>query len=537
MPVQKPEATTDWIGGAWLASTYGLELVMPLRVISRVGGRRSTTGADGITTETFVAAMRPAPTWRGHLTFHLKHEVPHLELLARLFEQLDGNGVADWVTAEPTGQYARRAGFLYEFLTGRHLDISVALGGAYVDAIDSRQVVAASTGREVPDRRWRVRNNLPGTHAYCPLVRKTPEVLRAMALDVPALLHGLAVEFGEETLLRSAVWMTLRESKSSFTLEGEGDQADRIQRFADVLARRAGQGDWPLNGAALASLQAEILGQRTSLASFGIRQSPVFVGEVVRFHPVVHYVAPPADELAAMLEGLRTFLERTKGQSPIIRGAVAAFGFVYLHPLADGNGRLHRFLINDLLRRDGAIPEPMVLPVSATISRNSAQRRAYDAILDDISRPIMHALAGRYEFTAQPTCYPDGISSNFVCQGAEAVLPAWRLPDLSRHVIYLAQLLQLTIREDMREESRYLRNHDRARRAIKEIIEMPDHQIDRVIRSAQVNHGQLSRVLTEEIPALVTPGIWELIRKAIQEAYQEAFQEDWISHDCNHGHP
>jgi hypothetical protein len=55
--------------------------------------------------------------------------------------------------------------------------------------------------------------------------------------------------------------MTVRESKSSFTLEGEGDQADRIQRFADVLAHRAGQGDWPLDAAALAGLQAEILGQ------------------------------------------------------------------------------------------------------------------------------------------------------------------------------------------------------------------------------------------------------------------------------------
>lgn len=27
-----------------------------------------------------------------------------------------------WVAAEPTGQYARRAGFLYEYLTGRMLD-------------------------------------------------------------------------------------------------------------------------------------------------------------------------------------------------------------------------------------------------------------------------------------------------------------------------------------------------------------------------------------------------------------------------------
>lgn len=32
--------------------------------------------------------------------------------------------------------------------------------------------------------------------------------------------------------------------------------------------------------------------------------------------------------------------------------AVASFGFVYIHPLADGNGRVHRFLINDVLRRD-----------------------------------------------------------------------------------------------------------------------------------------------------------------------------------------
>ncbi len=521
MPVQQPDVTNEWIGGAWLASTYGLELVMPLKVVSRMGGRRSTTVAEGITTETFVAAMRPPPTWRGHLTFHLKHELPHLELLSRLFERLDDGAVAEWVTAEPTGQYARRAGFLYEFLTGRQLDLTVTVGGAYVDAIDSRKVVAASPGREVPDRRWRVRNNLPGTRAYCPLVRKTPEVLRAMALDVPALLHDLAIEFGEETLLRSAVWMTLRESKSSFTLEGEGDQADRIQRFAAVLARRAGRGDWPLDEATLADLQTEILGQRTSLAAFGLRQSPVFVGEVVRFQPVVHYVAPPADQLTAMLEGLRTFLERTQGQSPVMRSAVAAFGFVYLHPLADGNGRLHRFLINDLLRRDGALPEPMVLPVSATITRSPAQRRAYDDILDDISRPMMRALAGRYEFTAQPTRYPDGISSNFVCQGAEAVLPAWRLPDLSHHVIYLAQLLQQSIREDMREESRWLRNHAQARSAIKEIIEMPDHQIDRVIRSAQVNHGQLSRVLAKEIPALATEGIWELIREAIQDAFQE----------------
>ena len=66
------------LGGAWLAARYGIELVMPLAVQSRVGGRRPTLLADGIKTETFVEGMRPSANLRGHLTFHLKHEVVHL---------------------------------------------------------------------------------------------------------------------------------------------------------------------------------------------------------------------------------------------------------------------------------------------------------------------------------------------------------------------------------------------------------------------------------------------------------------------------
>lgn len=127
--------------------------VMPLSVVSRIGGRRATQVADGITTEIYVETMRPAPGLRGHLTFHLKHEISHLELLSRLFEKCDAQELAGWVADEPTGQYARRAGFLYEFLTGRQLVTGVEIGGPYIDAIDEHRLVAASRGREVPNRR------------------------------------------------------------------------------------------------------------------------------------------------------------------------------------------------------------------------------------------------------------------------------------------------------------------------------------------------------------------------------------------------
>lgn len=512
--------TPHLVGGAWLAAHHGIDLVTPLAVRSRIGGRRTTQVDEGLATETFVESMRPSASLRGHLTFHLKHEVLHLELLSRVFARIDPIELLTWIQEEPGGQYARRIGFLFEWLTGRALDLQADVAGPYVNVIDDQKLVAASPDRSLANRRWRVRDNLPGTPAFCPIVRKTREALRAMAVDVRRLLADLALEFGEDVLMRSAVWMTLRESKSSFAIEGEADQADRIQRFADVLARRTGQGSSPLDPASLGQLQADILGQRTTLQQFGVRQSPVFVGEVIRYQEVVHYVAPPPEDMHAMLEGLATFLARTHGQSAVMRSAVAAFGFVYLHPLADGNGRVHRFLVNDILRRDGVVDDPMILPVSSLITSDTANRRAYDRILDTVSRPLMGALAGHYAFAPTPTRYPDGVRSNFVCQGDDIARPAWRYLDLTPHLVYLADVLERTVRDEMRGESRYIRSHAQARAAIKDVIEMPDEQIDRIIRSAQANQGRLSNLLSQEVPLLSEPGIWEAIVQAIHRAFE-----------------
>jgi Fic/DOC family len=506
-------------GGAWLVARYSLPLVMPLTVSSSIGGRRRTLESGGHLAETFVESMRPQPNLRGHLTFHLKHEVLHLEMLARLFEQIDIAELVAWIDDEPSGQYARRAGFLFEWLTGRTLAIQSTIAGGYVDLIDDQKLVAASPSLSKPNLRWRVKDNLPGTPAFCPVVRKTSAVQLALAVNVQGMIEELAQEFGDEMLMRSAVWMTLRESKASFAMEGEANATDRVQRFADVLARRTGQGALPLDSESLAQLQSDILGQRNTQQKFGIRQSPVFVGQSLNFQNVVHYIAPPAGDVQTMLEGLATFIERTKGQSAVMRSAVAAFGFVYIHPLADGNGRVHRLLINDILRRDGAIEDPMILPISSVMDQGAAQRRAYDQILDSISRPLMAHMRGHYEFTSAQALYPDGIRSNFVFNGDALARPVWRYLDLTAHVVYLADVIERTIREDMREESTIKRNHDRARAAIKSIIEMPDAQVDRVIRSAQDNAGTLTNALAKEIPALAEPGLWEDIVAAVELAF------------------
>lgn len=221
-----------------------------------------------------------------------------------------------------------------------------------------------------------------------------------------------------------------------------------------------------------------------------------------------------------MLNGLAVFWERTQGQWAVMRSAVLAFGFIYIHPLVDGNGRVHRLLINDALRRDGAIKEPMILPVSALITRDAGEQRGYARILDRVSRPLMNALAGTYQFATTPSAYPDGIRSNLDFKGDSIAKPVWRYPDLTEHVAYLADVVRRTITEHMREESRHLQQHAQARAAIKEIIEMPNMQIDRMIRSVEVNRGKLSNALAKEIPALTKPGLWEAIVNAITAAFQ-----------------
>jgi hypothetical protein len=71
----------------------------------------------------------------------------------------------------------------------------------------------------------------------------------------------------------------------------------------------------------------------------------------------------------------------------------------------------------------------------------------------------------------------------------------------------------------MLEASRYLRSHAQARAAIKDIVEMPDVQIDRVIRSVEANQGRLSGVLAREMPILDDADIWQAIVDAVSQAF------------------
>lgn len=507
----------NWIGYQWLAQHYGVSPVQAFRTRSALAKSRACVREDGYVLDYYSAGARPADTLVGHLTFALKHEGIHLEFLARLFEVVAVADLEAWVAAEPTGQYARRAGFFYEYLTGRKLAFPGVSAGNYVAALDQDAYLTAS--RSLNNPRWRVRDNLPGSRDYCPLVLRTERVRQAEQYDCAQRLADLAIEFGDDVLRRSAVWLTIKESRASFAIEHEEQHVDRVQRFASAMELRCGRDGLPLSETALVELQSHILGPRA--IRYGVRRSPVFVGEVDGFTEVVHYIAPHWDDAPGLLSGLRDFAARTEGAAALVRAAVLSFGFVYIHPMSDGNGRISRFLINDVLRRGKAIPAPFILPVSATITGTALDRHGYDRILESFSRPLMHKYAEAWRFGEEQVT-EDGVHYNLQFSAYRDALPAWRYPDMTGHVEYLAQVVRQTIELEMRKEAGYLRGLRVARERVKQVIEGPDNDIDRIIRSVRDNDGKVSNKLVKSFPSLADEALADAVAEAIEAAFAPA---------------
>ncbi|MCL2899675.1 Fic family protein [Brenneria tiliae] len=505
------------VGFKVLERLYGVELAQPLRVKSTIGAVRVRRDEDGRVDNQYPASYRPADEFAGHFEFGLKYEEIHLEFFARLFAVVGPDPVAAWCRREPFGQYARRAGFLYEWLTGERLDVPDLTNGRYVDAISSQDYL--TRGEPLRERRWRINNNLPGTAAFCPLVRRTAAVQEALRFDFAAALAELDRTFGADVLMRTASWLTFKESRASFLIEKEADQTDRIQRFAHVIAQYSGRIEDPLGSDSLRILQAGILGR--DALGLGLRRSPVFVGQATMREDIVHYIAPHFEDVARMLEGLKVFEVATRGAESAARAAVLAFSFVYIHPMSDGNGRLHRFLINDILVRDGAVPDGVILPVSATITSSIDFRAGYYRTLEVFSRPFMRRYATAYRFGEVVTC-EDGTRSNFIFDDYNDACFAWRYPDLTEHVLYTARVIEHTIRHEMADEARVLATFRLAQERLKEVMEMPSQDANRIIRSIKENGWRVSGNLRTEYPRLEDERTALRVVKAVQSAFEDS---------------
>ena len=98
---------------------------------SATKGRQRATQGD---TESmlFEPRYRPKPTMVAHLQFALRYEGLNLEVLTLLFTKTGRSEIEANLVEKPESSFARRIGFLYEWLTGEGLDAVAAPRAAYV---------------------------------------------------------------------------------------------------------------------------------------------------------------------------------------------------------------------------------------------------------------------------------------------------------------------------------------------------------------------------------------------------------------------
>jgi Fic family protein len=468
-----PDAAVP-VGYAALIEAHSLEVPLP-RQLSAVSPKNKaiTSGQWRI----FPARYAPDASLEGHLVFALKHEGVQLLTLKKLFEALGPHPIETLVRKEPTGAYARRIWFLFEWLMGCRLDLPDASRGSYTTALTERQYGVPGTRSQ----RHRVLNNLPGTPEFCPLIFATDKLQSWIGQNLAAEAMASVARVPKDLLARTAAFLLLKDSRSSFEIEGERPPQNRIQRWGRVIGEA---GRLPFDLDELFRLQRIVIGD-DRLITLGLRTEDGFVGEHDRATgaPLPDHIDARPEDLPSLLQGLIDFDHGpSSGLDAVMAATSLAFGFVYIHPLQDGNGRLHRYLIHHVLSQRGFHPPGVVFPVSSAILERIMD---YKAVLESYSRRLLPLIA--WEATPRGNVHVLNETADY-----------YRYPDLTRHAEFLYETVAKTIREDLPKEAGFLERYDRFRSALQDVIDMPEATANLLFRFLDQNDGIFSRRAREK---------------------------------------
>jgi len=476
-------------GYSWLEETYQLPVLDLWRqcyIDTALRGRREQDLGTHLI-QLFEPRYQPDDTLVGHLQFALRYEGVNLQLLKLLFDSGDHAGqLCTWINDSPTSAYARRACFLFEWLTGTELPVAEPVPSKmrYVDLLDTEMQFA--TGAVNKDTRYRINDNLPGTVDFCPLVRKTDYLKAMVGKNLRQRTQETLGRYDPDLLRRAAAFLYLKETQSSFEVEREKPSANRAQRFADLL-RQADTGQ-PLTEQRLVELQHAVVDPR--FHEYAWRQQQNWIGEDLGYRQQIDFVPARPEDLSRLMQGLldttakaRDVIDSENGQEggeplfdPVVYAASIAFGFVFIHPFMDGNGRIHRYLIHDVLANAGFTPRGIVLPVSAVILANLDE---YVSVLESYSRPVRQ----RTEYSPDTPDVP--------ATGNDAVY--FKYFDATEQAEFLYKALERTVEEDLQQEIEFLLGFDRARHKLNQILDWPNHSLELFIRVVHQNDGKLSR--------------------------------------------
>lgn len=489
------------IGYAFLKEKLGLTSFGPARPALIKPATRLERNIDHL-----AVPQRMAPTSEDpvqHLLFALKHEDIQLALVMEAMRKISGNDVLPEVQRTPGGLYTRQLGFFWEEAHGKRLEGAPAATGAAVNIFDPERYVTVPDGAPMPF--WRVKWNGLGTTGWCATVERTASIQRAMASDLLGRVRAYTESLSGTIRERALSFAYLSETKSSFAIEREVPSEERQAAFVALL--HAAHKENPLTEAYLTDLQqATISNPFERAVSFRAEQN--YLASSLPGAAGVTYVPPPPQAVKDLMDEMMSFANgMPRVIDPIVAGAISSFGFVFIHPFMDGNGRLSRFLIHHALCQSGALNSGLILPISVAMKKHEND---YLEALKAFSGPAR---------THWNVTWLDGDDFQFDYRGSDG-FEMYRYWDATRAVEFTYRMAEQALDVELRSNAEYLERYDYVARKVNEIVDVRGSDLAVLVRSALQKNGVVSKRRRDQYEIRMAQRVFDLIEHYAKQALE-----------------
>lgn len=387
-----------------------------------------------------------------HIKQYLIHSYLNIPFLRSIMLKIQRDEITSYISESSHEVIARKIGFWYEFLTEKDIPVNMNTIFEYSDLLDS-EIYITGTSEKVP--KWFIKNNLLGDARYCPVVRNTSELKNLLDKKLIQKSESLACHYPVGNQVRASNYFFSGRT----TFPGSPTKTENINlltrhRKFQTLLQLAGSDNISciLEKERLLRLQNQIVDPEVVADEF--RSIPI---QVDSSSSKTLYICPPPSMLQSLMAGLNNVVTKISQVPTEIQAGIISFGFVFIHPFVDGNGRIARFLVHDVINRHSKVLKDSRMLITANLYKD---KKGYLKVMQNYCKPITDKINHKcIREDCLEIANPDEVEDYY------------KYPDLTLQCTFLLKSLYSSITKDIPHEMLFLEKYDKVKRIAPELSE------------------------------------------------------------------
>lgn len=395
------------LGYGWLCDRYGIKPVadIPISVIAtdKTDYQSKLRGLTKVYSKVFSEEAWKGMSLTEHLLYAISNEVFNPYIIKKLVPYLNKSDIKEIARHIEEQPYlaARKLGYILEIMSGKELPIkfnNILTKRSNIPLLNENDYYTMSPW-SLQQQRWHenslasikykvIDNSLGDLSVMCPIVRKSEVLDYHSKRNYGQELSDMLKTIDKKNALTAQEYTSMIESLMSFRIENDTKDIRRIEGYERMLKELTSSGGLGvLNKRKLIDIQNRIVSSNTCDNDYRDYQNCIGIRGDERTAPEVVYVPPKAEDVPQFMDTLCLMHQKYSlaNIDPMVSGAILHGAFVSIHPFSDGNGRISRLLVHDMLAHQNYF-NGVVFPISDIIHKD---RKLYESGLEDMQDGII----------------------------------------------------------------------------------------------------------------------------------------------------